>query len=308
MLVLLVCLLVPSAFLCLAQYREGRSYRYWDGNNTGPMVQTEGGEIVNEDTVRTARETAGHSVDWPAWTNEPALDRDVFTFARIIFRSRPGRPSWSGWINDYPDGDLNLSYRLQQLTSMKVNPDGRCLKLTDPALYQYPFVFMSHADRMELQDDEARALRHYLLNGGALMTDDFWSTRAWEEFEMKMKRILPERTWVDLSIEHPLFHCVFDLHGPMDKLQVPTLQLWRRGYDPGDPYSFPSAFRGAGSQEMHVRAWLDDKKRLMVVSIHNSDTGDGWEREGENETYFQQFSEPRSYPLTINIIFYLMTH
>jgi hypothetical protein len=303
---LAVALVSVSVVLCLAQYRERRRFRVWD-DGSGPMVQTEGGTLVNEDTVRTARETTPYSVDWPAWTNSPEFDQDVFTFARIIFKARPGRPSWSGWINDYPDGDLNLSYRLQQLTSLKVNPDGRVLKLTDPALYQYPFIFMSHPDRMELRDEEVHALRNYLVNGGALMVDDFWSTRAWEEFEMKVKRILPDRGWTELTIEHPLFHCVFDLRGPMDNLQVPTLQLWRRNYDPADPLSFPSAFRGNGSREMHVRAWLDDKKRIMIIAIHNSDTGDGWEREGENEIYFQQFSEPRSYPLTINIVFYLMT-
>jgi len=161
---------------------------------------------------------------------------------------------------------------------------------------------------MELRDEEVRALRNYLLNGGTLMTDDFWGTRAWEEFETKVKRILPERSWVELPMKHPLFHCVFDLHDSMDSLQVPTLQLWRRTYDPADAQAFSSAFRGPGSRDMHVRAWLDEKQRIMIVAIHNSDTGDGWEREGENEIYFKQFSEPRSYPLTINIVFYLMTH
>src|SRR5215471_17310526 len=204
---LCAAVLVVPLLLCLAQYRD-RPRRYWDGDNTGPIVQTEGGEPVNEDTVRTARETVPYSVDWPAWTNPPGFDKDVFTFARIIFKSRPGRPSWSGWINDYPDGDLNLSYRLQQLTSLKVNPDGRVLKLTDSALYQFPFIFMTHADRMELRDEEVRALRSYLLNGGALMTDDFWSTRAWEEFEQKVKRILPKYSWIDLPMDHQLFHCV----------------------------------------------------------------------------------------------------
>ena len=59
---------------------------------------------------------------------------------------------------------------------------------------------------------------------------------------------------------------------------------------------------------MHVRAWLDDKQRIMILAIHNSDTGDGWEREGEDEDYFHQFSENRAYPLAVNAIFYLMTH
>jgi hypothetical protein len=59
---------------------------------------------------------------------------------------------------------------------------------------------------------------------------------------------------------------------------------------------------------MHVRAWLDDKQRIMVIATHNTDNGDGWEREGEDIEYFQTFSETRAYPLGINIIFYLMTH
>jgi len=283
-------------------------WRGWGGgfDSSGPLVQTEGGEVVNEDTVRTARETAPHSVDFPAWTNAPEFAQDVFTFARVIFHSRPDRPSWLGWINDYPDGDLNLSYRLRQLTAFEVNPDGRVLKLTDPTLADYPFIFMSHPESMELSDLELRALRDYLRNGGALLADDMWGARNWAGFESEMKRVLPGRTWVELSIGHPIFHCVFDLRPPLNSLQVPTIHIWRRNYDPANP-GF-SAFRGPGAQGMHVRAWLDDKQRIMVVAIANSDTGDGWEREGEDETYFREFSETRAYPLAINILFYLMTH
>ena len=282
-------------------------YNY-GGEDRGPLVRTEGGVLVNEDTVRTARETAPHSVDFPGWTNAVEFENDVFTFTRVMFHSRGQRPSRLGWINDYPDGDLNLSYRLQQLTSLIVNPDGRVIKLTDPVLVEYPFIFMSHPEAMDLDDEQVRVLRKYLLNGGALMADDMWGDYSWQGFETAMKRVLPTHSWSELSIEHPIFHCVFNLRPPLRDLQVPTIHLWRRGYDPGNPESSPSAWRGAGSREMHVRAWLDDKQRIMVVAIHNSDTGDGWEREGEDETYFQLFSETRAYPLAINIIFYLMTH
>ena len=53
---------------------------------------------------------------------------------------------------------------------------------------------------------------------------------------------------------------------------------------------------------------LDDKGRIMVIATHNVDNGDGWEREGENDYFFHEFSEKRAFPLGINIIFYLMTH
>ena len=291
------------AGLCAGQWPSPRE----TGTVTGRIVQTEGGQWVNEDTVRTARETAPHSIDLPVWTNSPAFGKDVFTFTRIIFQSEPGRPSWLGWINDYPDADLNLSARLQLLTSIRVDPDGRVLKLSDPALLDYPFIFMSHPERMELRPEEIEALRRYLSNGGALMVDDFWGDRSWQHFEGTMHEVLPDRNWVELSTEHPLFHCVYDLRGPMNRLQVPTMQLWRRGYSLADADSFPSAFRGRGSRQMHVRAWFDDRQRLMVLALHNSDTGDGWEREGEDEQYFHQFSEGRAYPLAINALFYIMT-
>jgi len=295
-----------SVGLCLAQFRPRGNRGFQRGNN-GPIIETEGGVLVNEDTVQTARETAPHSSETPSWTNTLAFEKDVFTFARIIFKS-PGRPSIRGWVNDYPDSDLNLSYRVQQLTSLRVDPDGRVLKLTDPALFNYPFIFAAQPGGMELTEEEVAILRRYLLNGGVFMADDFWSTRDWEHFEAEMKRVLPEQHWMELPMDHPLFHCVFDLKGSMNDLQVPSIHFWRRNQDPGHPRGRVSAFRGEGSEDMHVRAWLDDKQRIRILAAHNTDNGDGWEREGENETYFHEFSETRAYPLAINLLFYLMTH
>ena len=290
--------------VCAAQnWGGGRGWGGWRGRgwggSEGPIIQTEGGDLVNEDTVRTARETARHSVATPDWTNAPGFGRDVFTFTRIIYKmsdSHPA-PSWLGWVNDYPDSDLNLSYRLQELTSMKVNPDGRVLKLTNPDLFNYPFIFMSQVGHMELRDTEVPILRKYLLNGGVLMADDFWGESEWRNFESQIQRVLPDRHWVELPMSHPIFHCVFDLGNNKQSLQVPTIQFWRRG-----------GRWGGELNPVHVRAWLDDKQRIMVIALHNSDNGDGWEREGEDPEYFQKFSETRAYPLAINVLFYIMTH
>jgi hypothetical protein len=273
--------------------------RRW-GASDGPIVQTEGGQIVNEDTVRTARETASHSTGTPDWTNSPGFKKDVFTFARVMyhFNNRPA-PSWLGWVNDYPDSDLNLSFRLQQLTSLKVDPDGRVLKLTSPELTDFPFIYMVQPGHLGLRSDEILPLRNYLLHGGALMADDFWGTRDWDNFEGEMSRVLPGRSWVELPMDHPIFHCVFDLKRPKNDLQVPTIHFWA----PGVP-----TYRTEDTRNVQVRAWLDDHQRIMVIAVHNSDDGDGWEREGERMDYFQAFSETRAYPLAINIIFYLMTH
>jgi hypothetical protein len=47
---------------------------------------------------------------------------------------------------------------------------------------------------------------------------------------------------------------------------------------------------------------------MMGVACHNTDIGDGWEEEGVSEWYFKNFSEPKSYPMGINILIYAMTH
>ena len=300
--------------ICLAQFppRSGSGPR---GAESGKLVRIEGGAVVNEDTVRTARETSTHSMDTPAWTNAPGFEQDVFTFARVIFQSdpasNPGRGFGRrlGWWVDYPDADLNLSYRLQQLTSIRTDPDARVLKLTDPALFEYPLLYLEHAGYMRLSEEEVAALRRYLTSGGAVFVNDFWSAREWDGFAVQIELAVPNRKWTELSTDHPVFQCVFDLRRPMHELRVPTMQFWNQDFDAADSESLPHrVFRGEGSEDMHVRALLDDKGRIMILAIHNSDVSDGWEREQENEDYFTHFSEKIAYPLGINIIVYLMTH
>ncbi|HXL26926.1 MAG TPA: DUF4159 domain-containing protein [Chthoniobacterales bacterium] len=302
------------AGLCFAQFRP-RSGENPRPGDPGHFVRIEGGLVVNEDEIRTARETASHSSGTPDWTNAPGFENDVFTFTRIIFhsdagaRSGRGRFSWLGWWVDYPDADLNLSYRLQQLTSIRTDPDARVVKLTDPTIFNCPLLYMEHAGYMRLSDDEATALRKYLASGGALLVNDFWGSEEWDGFAGEINKVLPGRAWTELTTEHPVFNCVYDLRGPMRRLQVPTIQFWNRNNDPNDPQSpLQTIFRGEGSKEMHVRVLLDDHQRMMILAIHNSDVSDGWEREGENELYFTRYSERIAYPLGINIIFYLMTH
>src|SRR5438552_2091306 len=128
------------------------------------------------ETCRTAREISSHSTGTPMWTNEPGFEKDAFTFARIRRGRIPrGMGSWSAghWWTDFPDSDLNLSYRLQQMTSIKVDPEGRVLDLTDKDLFNYPWIYMVEPGSLLLKDDEVPILREYLLNGGVLMSNDF---------------------------------------------------------------------------------------------------------------------------------------
>src|SRR4029077_6801035 len=139
---------------------------------------------------------------------------------RISYRTGSWRAGH--WLTDFPDSDLNLSYRLQQMTSMKVDLNGRVLSLTDKELFYHPWIFMVGPGSLLLRDEEVPILRKYLLNGGFLMADDFWGEWQWECFAEQIKRVFPEREFVELPMDHPIFHCVFDLNVEKNKLQTPN--------------------------------------------------------------------------------------
>ncbi len=308
------CFALVLAVAAIAQNRRRPGY---GGNGWGDhgIVYTEwpNSVPVDVDTVRTAREIAAHSTDTPMWTNTPGFENDVFTFVRIIYRRGTYNSSspW-GWITDFPDSDLNLSYRLQQVTSMRTSPEGRVLRLTDPALFDFPWIYMVEPGGLTLKDDEVPILRKYLLNGGVLWADDFWGTVQWDNFEHEIKRALPEaeRSFVELEMNHEIFHTVFDLRVPKNKLQTPNIGQGIRSLNPGS-YDYGVTWEnhdGEACKDMHVRAIFDEKGRIMVLATHNCDNGDGWEREGADEGFFHEFSEKRAYPLGVNVMFYLMTH
>jgi hypothetical protein len=284
--------------LCAAQFRGGRGFG-GGGRRAGEFLA--GDEPIQP--LPPDREGT------PNWSLDPHFKSDAFTFVRLRFtngsRSRFiggfGNGTGTSWLNDWPNADLNLSFRLQQMTSMKVNPDPLQLEITDPRLFDYPFAFMLQVGRLQFTEDEVKVLRQYLLNGGFLVVDDHWGSDK-ENWRQQMKRVFPERDSIELPPEHPIFHCVFDLK---KKPQIPTLQLWYRYADLGEPNH---TWRNDVDQGPHYRAIFDDKKRMMVLECADTDTGDAWEREGENEEYFHLFSETQAYPLAINIIFYAMTH
>lgn len=282
----------------------------------------------------------------PDWKVDEHFKNDVFTFVRIEYdsvyrggrfggggigemyrnvsleqqprrgRGRGGRGGGFGggfgggygmgrWAIDYPDSDLNFSFRLQQLTSLKVNPNPIHRRLTDPDLCDYPFIYIIEPGLLSFSTEEAAALRHYLLNGGFLMVDDFWGDSEYENFHQQMKGVFPEPQYEpeELPFEHEIFHCVYRLK---DKPQVPSIGAWG---GPGSNITWESGWGHDGdTRTVHYKGIKDEKGRLMAIICHNTDLGDGWEREGEDEDYFHEMSEKKAYPMGINIVTYAMTH
>lgn len=258
---------------------------------------------VPEDPRDTRR---GQEEGYPTWPVSKELPNDTFTFARIRYNSMShGGRGWGRgnrkWSTDYPDSDMNMSYRLQQLTSLQVNPNGAIVDIDPEQFRHFPFLYMIEVGDIDITDDEAKTMREYMLNGGFIMVDDFWGTREWDNFEVALKQIFPDRKMEEIPLEHEIFHMVFPIKV---KPQIPHIRFAEYVINQGITYEFDKP----GSEHVHYRGYFDDKRRLMMVICWNTDTGEGWEQEGSDPWYFREFSEKYAYPLGINIIFYALTH
>jgi hypothetical protein len=231
---------------------------------------------------------------------DPAFKDDVFTFMRARYAYvSPGRGRL--WDDDTPDADFNLAFRLHQVTSLKVRPGMNFMDLEKQNLDNYPFIYIAAAGRMELTDEEAKALRDYLLNGGFVMMEDFWGDEQWFHLYDQVKKIFPDREPVPLTLANPIFHTVFDFQRLPQMPSVGTYLNYQLAYDP--EYDFDQF-----GHEPRYFAIYDDHHRMVALICHNNHYGDGWEHEGDDRSYFDLFSEPQAYPMFINILFYVMTH
>lgn len=228
-----------------------------------------------------------------------------FNFCRGVYTSGRREAGGQGWSTDYPDAELNFSIRLGELTKTRVatdatgRPDYVTVRLTDPELFQCPYLHMEDVGTAMFQEEEAKALRTYLLKGGFLWVDDFWGSYAWDSWVQALAGVLPPSEFPiqDLTPDHPVFKAQFEIH---EFPQIPSIQSWR--WDPSQ-----TSERGDDSAVPHIRAISDRHGNVMVLMTHNTDISDAWEREGEDPRYFYSFS-PKGYAVGINVMLYSMTH
>ena len=228
-----------------------------------------------------------------------------FNFCRAMYTSGRREAGGQGWSTDYPDAEVNFSVRLSELTRTRVSraadggPDHVVVRLTDPLLYQCPYLHMEDAGTATLTEAEVLGLRKYLLKGGFLWVDDYWGTGAAQNWAEQLGRVLPRAEFPteEIPIDHPVFQTMFEVK---ELPQIPSIQWWRTSG--GD-----TSERGRDSAVPTMRGVTDRHGNLMVVMTHNTDISDAWEREGEDPRFFYRFS-PNGYAVGINVVLYAMTH
>ncbi len=224
---------------------------------------------------------------------------DQFTFVRIKynmgeaafgFQMRYG--GINSWMVDYPSAEEHFMGALRKGTSLPIAEKALHLSLTDDELFDYTFAYIVEVGYMQMRDDEAEALREWLLRGGFLLIDDFHGPYEWQQFVHQIRKVFPDRAIETIKPDHPLFHIYYDFE---EYPPVPGLGSILRGtyYEKGGRYP-------------HCRGIFDDNGRLMVLINHNVDLGDSWEHASDYR-YPREFSM-RGYKLGINYVIYALTH
>ena len=155
----------------------------------------------------------------------------AFQFCRMMYRRCARISAGSAGAPTIPTPRSIFSIRLSELTKTRVSrsgpnePNHFVVRPTDEALYQCPFIIMSDPGSAGFSDDDAEALRSYLLKGGFLWADDYWGPWAWDDFAREIAKVLPPAQYPirELTFDHPIFKTMFTV----TKIpQVPSWQYW----------------------------------------------------------------------------------
>jgi len=234
-----------------------------------------------------------------------ANEKTEFVMGRLMFKASPygmfgqldrfydWREGRTGWTNDYPRADRHFVQAVRRLTRIHVRSVEQPINLDDgDDVFDWPWIFAVTSSPMEFTAAQAGKLREYLLRGGFLMCADTWGDDQWDLLASAMKRVFPDRDFVEIPDRDPVFHVVYDLK---DRYGIPGEWSLRSGV----PYL-------NGGRVGHWRGIYDDKNRLMVVVDLNSDTSDSWEWADEPR-YPEKYSA-QGIRIGVNYIMYAMSH
>jgi len=153
------------------------------------------------------------------------------------------------WYAD-PSSLPNLLEHLKNHTNVAVNPIEKRAKIGDDVFIKSSYFYITGHGNIKFSDEEAQHLRDQLLAGAFLHADDNYGMD--KSFRREMKNVFPEKDWVELPLDHPIFNIYYEFPNGLPKVHEHENQR-------------PQALG------------LFDEGTLMVLYTYESDLGDGWE-------------------------------
>ena len=194
-----------------------------------------------------------------------------FTIARIHYSGG------GDWYSD-PSSLPNLLKFLGENTQISVEDEEVRLRPTDQNFFNYPYLYLTGHGNVRFSEEEITRIRETLLRGAFLHADDNYGMDA--SFREEIKRVFPNKDFVELPFDHPVFHVFYDFQNGLPKVHE---------HD-GNPPQALGVF---------------DDDRLMILYTFECDLGDGWEDpEVHNDP---EEIRLKALQMGVNIIYYAMT-
>jgi hypothetical protein len=261
-------------------------------------------------TVFAALAALANAADIPPppdvpYENAPYNGR--FTFARIKFRPSEwgaGRYEWGldlKWNHDYPRAEQHFMKILRETTTVFPNADSVIIGLDEPALFDYPVIYVSEPGYMMLNDKEIANFRAYLRKGGFVIFDDFFG-RAILNLEERMREVMPELRFIEIPAEHAVWDSFFKISEPPRGRGGPGSVRPSSGRGGG----FNFGGRGMPSVYLGLFEDNDPKKRLIAIANYNADIGEFWEFSDTGLVPIDLSND--AYKVGVNYIVYALTH
>jgi hypothetical protein len=149
-----------------------------------------------------------------------------------------------------PSALPNLLAEIRKRAGLHVSERPAQTRLTDPTLWNYPFLYLTGHGNIRFTPEEARILRTYLEGGGFLHVDDNYGLD--ESFRREIRKVFPDRQLVELPRDHPVYRTFYDL-----------------------PEGLPKIHKHDGKPAQGFGIFHEG--RLVVYYSYESDLGNGWE-------------------------------
>jgi hypothetical protein len=178
-----------------------------------------------------------------AHTHDPIADAPKLNIVQLQYA---GGGDW--YAN--PSGLPNLLRAIRERTGLDVADRPLQLKLTDPNLWNHPYVYMTGHGNVRFSEEEVQILRKYLTSGGFMHADDNYGLD--ESFRREMKRVFPDKELVELPATHAIYHTMYDF-----------------------PRGLPKIHQHDGKQAQGFG--IVHEGRVVVFYSFETDLGNGWE-------------------------------
>ncbi|MFC1543136.1 DUF4159 domain-containing protein [Candidatus Neomarinimicrobiota bacterium] len=153
------------------------------------------------------------------------------------------------WYAD-PSSLPNLIAFTQLQTGIRIAPNETRAAIGDDAFWGSTYLYLTGHGNIHFTDEEASLLRSHLVAGAFLHADDNYGMDF--PFRREIKKVFPDKDWVELPPDHPIFNSVFAF-----------------------PEGLPKIHEHDGKRSQGLG--LFHEGLLVVFYTYECDLGDGWE-------------------------------